>query len=73
MTPPGGIPGGRLMSDAELTRLDLDQKRFTTAAAGQLLGLERRQVFRVPAVEGVSGRGRDGPDLKATRAAQQPS
>jgi len=41
----------RLMSDGELTRLevlrDLDQKRLTTAAAGQLLGLERRQVFRL--------------------------
>ena len=34
----------RLMSDGELTRLevlrDLDQRRLTTAAAGQLLGLE---------------------------------
>jgi hypothetical protein len=32
------------MSDGELTRLevlrDLDQRRLTTAAAGQLLGLE---------------------------------
>jgi hypothetical protein len=41
----------RLMSDGELSRLevlrDLDQKRLTTAAAGQLLGLERRQVFRL--------------------------
>src|SRR5271165_4503573 len=39
------------MSDRELSRLevlrDLDQKRLTTKAAGQLLGLERRQVFRV--------------------------
>jgi hypothetical protein len=39
------------MSDGELTRLevlrDLDQKRLTTEAAGQLLGLERRQVFRL--------------------------
>ena len=26
---------------------DLDQRRLTTAAAGQLLGLERRQVFRL--------------------------
>jgi hypothetical protein len=25
---------------------DLDQKRLTTAVAAQLLGLERRQVFR---------------------------
>jgi hypothetical protein len=41
----------RLMSDGELSRLevlrDLDQKRLTTAAAAQLLGLERRQVFRL--------------------------
>ena len=41
----------RLMSDGELSRLevlrDLDQKRLTTVAAGQLLGLERRQVFRL--------------------------
>ena len=40
-----------LMSDGELSRLevlrDLDQKRLTTAAAAQLLGLERRQVFRL--------------------------
>ena len=40
-----------LMSDVELTRLEvlreLDQRRLTTAAAGQLLGLERRQVFRL--------------------------
>ena len=39
------------MSDRELSRLevlrDLDQRRLTTAAAGQLLGLERRQVFRL--------------------------
>jgi Winged helix-turn helix len=41
----------RLMSDGELSRLevlrDLDQKRLTTEAAAQLLGLERRQVFRL--------------------------
>ena len=41
----------RLMSDGELTRLevlrDLDQKRLTTEAAGQLLALGRRQVFRL--------------------------
>src|SRR5499427_3086889 len=39
------------MSDGELSRLevlrDLDQKRLTTVAAGQLLGLERRQVYRL--------------------------
>ena len=41
----------RLMSDGELSRLevlrDLDQKRLTSEAAAQLLGLERRQVFRL--------------------------
>ena len=41
----------RLMSDGELTRLevlrDLDQRRLTTAAAAQLLGVGRRQVFRL--------------------------
>jgi hypothetical protein len=48
MTLPGGFPGVsgvtvRLMSDGELTRLevlrDLDQKRLPTEAAAQLLGL----------------------------------
>jgi hypothetical protein len=41
----------RLMSDGEVSRLevlrDLAQRRLTIAAAGQLLGLERRQVFRL--------------------------
>jgi len=55
MTLPGGFPEVlgvtvRLMSDGELPRLevlrDLDRKRLTTTAAAQLLGLERRQVFR---------------------------
>src|SRR5579863_9096017 len=39
------------MSDGELGRLevlrDLDQRRLTPTAAAQLLGLERRQVFRL--------------------------
>jgi hypothetical protein len=39
------------MSDGELRRLevlqDLDRRRLTTPAAAQLLGLERRQVFRL--------------------------
>lgn len=39
------------MSDGELGRLevlrDLDQRRLTSEAAAQLLGLERRQVFRL--------------------------
>src|ERR1700749_4364063 len=56
MTLPGVIRGVfgvkvRLMSDGELSRLevlrDLDQRRLTTEAAGQLLGLEQRQVFRL--------------------------
>ena len=41
----------RLMSDKKLARLevlrDLDQRRLTPAAAAPLLGLERRQVFRL--------------------------
>jgi transposase len=41
----------RLMSDRELARLevlrDLDQRGLTPAAAARLLGLERRQVFRL--------------------------
>ena len=55
MTLRRGFPGGgvtvRLMSDGELARLellrDLDQRRLRTAKAGELLGLERRQVFRL--------------------------
>jgi len=50
------------MSDGELRRLevlrDLDRLRLTTAAAGELLGLERRQVFRLLKVyraEGAAG------------------
>jgi hypothetical protein len=39
------------MSDGELARLellrDLDRGRLTMATAAQLLGLERRQVFRL--------------------------
>jgi predicted DNA-binding transcriptional regulator YafY len=39
------------MSDGELSWLevlrDLDQRRLTAAAAAQLLGLERRQVYRL--------------------------
>ena len=41
----------RLMSDGELSRLevlrDLDQGRLTAATAAQLLGLERRQLYRL--------------------------
>ena len=39
------------MSDGELARLevlrDLDQRRLSVKTAAQLLGLERRQVFRL--------------------------
>jgi hypothetical protein len=61
-----------LMSDRELRRLevlqDLDRRRLTTGAASQLLGLERRQVFRLLKayrIEGSTGliskrRGRRG-------------
>ena len=52
----------RLMSDRELRRLevlrDLDQRRLTSEAAAQLLGLERRQVFRLLKayrIEGAAG------------------
>lgn len=41
----------RLMSDRELARLEvlreLELRRLTTAAAAQLLGLDRCQVFRL--------------------------
>jgi hypothetical protein len=47
------------MSDGELTRLavlrDLNRRRLTTEAAGQLLGLERRQVFRLLKAYGTEG------------------
>jgi len=50
------------MSDRELGRFevlrDLDQRRLTTAAAAQLLGLERRQVYRLSKTyraEGAAG------------------
>ena len=49
----------RLMSDRELGRLevlrDLDHRRLTSAAAAQLLGLERRQVFRLLKVYRTDG------------------
>jgi hypothetical protein len=52
----------RPMSDRELTRFavlrDLDQQRLTVTAARELLGLERRQVFRLLKVyraEGAAG------------------
>src|SRR5271167_3682558 len=47
------------MSDRELGRLevlrDLDHRRLTSAAAAQLLGLERRQVFRLLKVYRTDG------------------
>src|SRR5215218_8424413 len=49
----------RLMSDKELARLevlrDLDQRRLRPAAAARLLGLERRQVFRLLKVYRTQG------------------
>jgi len=49
----------RLMSDGELTRLevlrDLDRQRLTTGAAAQLLGLGRRQVFRLLKAYRIAG------------------
>jgi Homeodomain-like domain len=49
----------RLMSDRELRRLevlqDLDRRRLRPAAAGQLLGLERRQVFRLLKANRIEG------------------
>ena len=59
----------RLMSDGELSRLevlrDLDQKRLTTEAAAQVLGLERRQVSCVAELNSAAGR---GGVISATRA-----
>ena len=47
------------MSDRELRRLevlqDLDRRRLTTATAAELLGLERRQVFRLLKAYRVEG------------------
>ena len=72
----------RLMSDRELTRLevlrDLDQRRLTTEAVAQLLGLERRQVFRLLKAyrtDGATGliskqRGRPSNRRKARGASQ---
>src|SRR5215469_13478078 len=80
MTLPGdfrGVSGVtvRLMSDGELSRLevlgDLDQKRLTTEAAAQLLGLERRQVFRL--LKAYRAEGATGLISDATRAPQQPA
>src|ERR687889_179501 len=57
------VPGVmvRLMSDKELARLevlrDLDQRRLTPAAAGRLLGLERRQGFWLLKVYRTGGAG----------------
>src|SRR4051794_11374323 len=60
------VPGVtvRLMSDKELARLevlrDLDQRRLTPAAAAQLPGLERRQIFRLLKVALIGFRGDGG-------------
>jgi len=39
-----GTPDERRGADAVEVAQDLDQRRLTTAAAAQLLGIERRQV-----------------------------
>ena len=55
----------RLMSDGELQWLevlqDLDRRRLTPAAAGQLLGLERRQVYRLLKLSGMRVQRRSRP------------
>jgi len=49
---------------------DLDERRLTTAAAAQLLGLEHRQVYRL-----LKPYRTEGPavDLEASRSLQQPA
>ena len=63
----------RLMSDGELRRLevlrDLDQKRLTTPAAAQLLGLGRRQVFRLLGAYRTAGPSSDNDDTDAAMKA----
>jgi hypothetical protein len=65
----------RLMSDGELSRLevlrDLDQRRLTTAAAAQLLGVGRRQAFRLLKAYRIEGP--TGLISKRWRSAQQPA
>ncbi|MBV8508247.1 MAG: helix-turn-helix domain-containing protein [Alphaproteobacteria bacterium] len=73
----------RLLSDRELSRLevlrDLDQRGLTVAAATQLLGLERRQVFRLLKAyrtEGPAGliskrRGRSSNPAQTRRSSHQ--
>jgi hypothetical protein len=70
------------MSDGELTRLevlrDLDQRRLTTAAAARLLGLERRQVFRLlkayrsAGPPGLISKRRDRPGVNRRRSGDLP-
>ena len=76
MTLPGGFPGVsrvtiRLMSDGSCRGWNLGQKRLTTEAAAKLLGLERRQVFRL--LNAYRAEDATGSDLEATRAPQQPA
>src|SRR6516162_11232891 len=63
------------MSDGELSRLevlrDLDRKRLTTEAAAQLLGLERRQVFRL--LKAYRAEGATGLISKRRGPPQQPA
>src|SRR5262249_21299190 len=64
MTLLGGFPGGvrgdgsadeRWGTDAADCAADLNQGRLTTAVAAQLLGLGRRQVFRLLKIYGIEG------------------
>jgi predicted DNA-binding protein (UPF0251 family) len=63
------------MSDGELTRLevlrDLDQRRLSVKMAAQLLGLERRQVFRL--VKAYRSEGAPGVDHETARMREQPA
>jgi len=71
------------MSDGELSRLevlrDLSQKRLTTEAAAKLLGLERRQVFRLlnayraEDATGLISKRRRKPDALRQAALAQPA
>ena len=61
---------GRELQPLEVLR-DLEQKRLTTIAAGQLLGLERRQVFRLLKAYRIAGA--SALYLETTRLPQQPA
>ena len=73
---PGGVWGDGSTDErwgvvaAEVLR-DLDQRRLTAAAAAQLLGLERRQVYRL--LKAYRTRWADWLDLEAARPLEQPA